>query len=100
MKQLIASATMMLAAVSANAQQRVPLPVICAEPAFVEKVIREHKEEILFVGKDTIHKVNQLTMNVFFNPKSGTYSVVLVAADASIVCVISSGDSGKILHNN
>lgn len=100
MKSLITSAVMMLASVSASAQQRIPLPVICAEPAFVEKVIKEHKEEILFVGKDTIHGVKQLTLNIFFNTKSGTYSAVLVAPDASIVCVISSGDSGKIIHNN
>lgn len=82
------------------AQQKVPLPVICAEPAFIEKVIKEHKEEILFVGKDTIHGVKQLTLNIFFNQKTGTYSAVLVAPDASIVCVVSSGDSAKLIYNN
>jgi hypothetical protein len=85
---------------SAFAQQRTSLPVICTSPENVEKVLREHKEEILFVGKDTIHGIDQLTLNIFFNPKTGTYSAVLVARDASVICVISSGELGKIIHNN
>ena len=85
---------------SSFAQQRTSLPVICTSPETVEKVLKEHKEEILFVGKDTIHGIEQLTLNIFLNTKTGTYSAVLVAREASVICVLSSGELGKIIHNN
>jgi hypothetical protein len=91
---------MVLFGVTASAQQKVSLPVVCAEPEFVGKILKEYKEEILFVGKDLIHGVKQLTLNIFLNPKTGTYSAVLVSTDASVICVVSSGEAGKILHNN
>lgn len=84
----------------AQAQQRIPIPIVCAEPAFVEKVIREHKEEILFVGKDTVHGVQNLAVNIFLNNKTGTYSIVLVTPDEKLVCIIGSGEQGKLIYNN
>lgn len=84
----------------AQAQQRIPIPIVCAEPAFVEKVIKEHKEEILFVGKDTVHGVQNLAVNIFLNSKTGTYSIVLVTPDEKLVCIIGSGEQGKLIYNN
>ena len=52
MKKLIASLCMVLFGVTASAQQKVSLPVVCAEPEFVGKILKEYKEEILIVGKD------------------------------------------------
>lgn len=99
MKKLLAALTLSIPAL-VFAQQRVPLPIVCAEPAFVEKVIREHKEEILFVGKDTVHGVQNLAVNIFLNSKTGTYSIVLVTPDEKIVCIIGSGEQGKLIYNN
>lgn len=99
MKKLLAALALSIPA-AVFAQQRIPLPVICAEPPFVEKVIREHKEEMLFVGKDTVHGVENLTVNIFLNTNTGTYSIVLVAPDASFVCVVGSGVQGKLIYKN
>ena len=100
MKSLITALALAVSFPLATAQQRIPIPVVCAEPAFVEKVIKEHKEEILFVGKDTVHGVQNLAVNVFLNSKTGTYSIVLVTPDEKIVCIIGSGEQGKLIYNN
>lgn len=100
MKKILLASILSLFSIASFAQQRVPLPVICAEPSFVEKVIREHKEEILFVGKDTVHGVQNLAVNIFLNSKTGTYSIVLVTPDEKIVCIIGSGEQGKLIYNN
>lgn len=84
----------------AYAQQRINIPIICAEPAFVQKILKEHKEEILFVGRDTIHNVENLAVNIFLNSVTGTYSIVLVTPDEKMVCVIGSGEKGKLIYNN
>lgn len=99
MKKILAALAMSIPAL-VFAQQRIPIPIVCAEPAFVEKVIREHKEEILFVGKDTVHGVQNLAVNIFLNSKTGTYSIVLVTPDEKLVCIIGSGEQGKLIYNN
>lgn len=82
------------------AQQTIQLPAVCTDSRAFEKVVKEYREEILFVGKDTVHSDGQLALSMFLNSKTGTYTVALIASDARIVCVISSGDAGKMLYNN
>ena len=100
MKSLITALALAVSFPLAMAQQRVPMPVVCAEPAMVEKVLKEHKEEVLFAGRDTMQNIENLSVNLFHNPNTGTYSIVLVAPDSSIVCVIASGIHGKLIYKN
>ena len=98
MKSLITALALAVSFPLASAQQRIPMPVMCAEPAFVEKVLREHKEEVLFVGRDSMHGVENLAVNIFMNSNTGTYSIVLVVPEGNIVCVIASGTNGKLIY--
>ena len=99
MKKLLAALALSIPAL-VFAQQRINLPLVCGDFDFISKVLKEYKEEILFVGKDDIHKVEGVTVNVFLNAKTGTYSIVLIEAKSGMVCVMSSGDNGKLIYNN
>ena len=83
-----------------HAQQKTNLPVVCDNLDSISKVLKEYKEEILFVGKDDMHKIDGVSINVFLNAKTGTYSVVLTEAKSGTVCVLSAGENGKLIYNN
>lgn len=99
MKRLIAALVLSVPFL-AQAQQKINLPLVCGDFDFIGKVLKEYKEEILFIGKDDIHKVEGVTVNVFLNAKTGTYSIVLIEAKSGMVCVMSSGQNGKLIYSN
>lgn len=76
----------------------VTVKLFCEKAAFIEKVLSEHKEEVLFVGMDTIHKIEGLTASVFFNEKTKSYSILFSAQSGDLICVASSGVLGKIIY--
>lgn len=99
MKRLVAALVLSIPFL-VHAQQKINLPVMCGNLDSIGKVLKEYKEEILFVGKDEIHKVEGVTVNVFLNSKTGTYSIVFIEAKSGMVCVLSSGENGKLIYSN
>lgn len=97
MKAVIAAALAATMFHSAQAQM-FNVPVICEEPETVDKVLKEYKEQPYFVGLDKLHNGIDLTVSVFLNQQTGTYSVVFIVPNSNKICVMSSGEKGKILH--
>lgn len=77
----------------------VNLPITCLSLKELEKVLKQFKEEILFFGLDDIHGVQDLTVNIFMNKETRTYSIVVISPSTETVCVVSSGVNGKLVHN-
>jgi len=98
MKKILALLALTLSAtLSHSAEATVKL--FCEKPAFIENILREHKEELIFVGMDNIHKIEGLTSSVFYNQTTKTYSILFSAQSGEMVCVISSGVLGKFIFN-
>lgn len=96
-KNLSIIAICMSLAPSSFAQKKVSLDVNCYKPEEVIKVIDEHKEEYVFAGIENMHKVKNMTMVLFLNKATGTYSLVFHANDQGVVCAVSSGTNGILL---
>ena len=83
-----------------HAQQNINLPVVCDSSDSTGKILKEYKEELLFIGKDSIHSATGITISLFLNVKSGTYTIMFIDAKSSVMCVVSSGENGKLIYNN
>ena len=80
-----------LASTPVQSQTKVNLPVTCYQPEAVITVLEKYREKLVFVGLDNQHNIENLNLSVFFNKETKTYSVVMIASDKKLVCVVSSG---------
>lgn len=101
MKKLLAILASVFVFSSAQAQERkIMLPMTCTSVQFVEQVLKQYKEEQLFVGQDTTHDVSDLNVMLFLNKTTGTYSLLFITSNANLICVVSSGEKGRILYKD
>lgn len=80
--------------------KKVEMPILCMKSKTAEQVIISQKEEFFFVALDKIHQVENLSLNVFRNSETGSFTVVFVTPDKDLVCVLSAGDNSKFIFNN
>lgn len=86
---------------NAHAQsKKIMLPMTCESVEFVEKVLNQYKEEQLFVGQDNSHNIPDLNVMLFLNKNTGTYSLLILVSSVNMLCVVSSGEKGKMLYND
>lgn len=83
-----------------HAQQTINLPVVCENSDSIGKSLKEYKEELLFVGKDSIQSARGISIGLFLNSKSGTYTIMFIDTKLNVMCVVSSGENGKLIYNN
>lgn len=84
----------------AQESRSVMLPIKCENSSFVENVLKNFKEEQIFVGQDDMHGVPGMNVLLFLNNKTGTYSLLFVVPNTNLICVAGSGVKGKIVYNN
>ena len=80
-----------------NAQKTVNLPITCDKPERIASVLVKYGEKPIFYGMDDVQKVDNLSLAVFYNKETKTFSVVFTAPDSNIVCVLSSGNQGTMV---
>lgn len=78
--------------------QKVELPMMCTSASNAEKLIQQQKEAAVFAGLDKAHGVENLTMNVFRNENTGTFTVVFIKTDKDLVCILSAGEKSNFLY--
>ena len=101
MKKLLAILASVFVFSSAQAQEKkIMLPMTCTSIEFVEQVLKKYKEEQLFIGQDNTHDVPDLNIMVFLNKKTGSYSLLLMAANTNMICIVSSGEKGRLLYKD
>lgn len=101
MKKLFAFLFSIAMSFSVHAQaKKVTLPVLCDSSEAIQKVLKEYKEEQLFVGNDILHEISGMNFMIFLNKNTGSYSAFLIAPNTNIICVISSGDKGKLIYRD
>lgn len=88
---------MSLASQPVAAQTKINLPVACEQPELVSGVLEKYQEKLLFVGLDNHHNTENLTMSVFFNKETRTYSVFFTVPGKKLICIVSSGNLGELV---
>lgn len=76
---------------SVSAQQASRLPVACSSIANGLDVISSFKEAPIFMGKDEQHDIENLSLVIFLNKETKTFTAALVSKDQNRFCAISSG---------
>lgn len=79
------------------AQNKINLPLLCPPPQKITEVLTNYKEDITFIGIDTHHKVEKLTLILYFNTKTKTYTLMFAAPSHNITCIVSSGELGEVI---
>lgn len=97
-KKLVTFAIVGLGLISGSiAQNKINLPVVCPPAQKITEVLLSYKEDLSFIGIDTIHKVEKLSAILYLNKNTKTYTIFLVAPNQNMTCVISSGEMGELL---
>lgn len=108
MKKIFVSLTLLVMPLSLYAQEKeenkgpmrkVEMPIFCTKTEIAEKFIQQQKESAVFVGVDKIHEVENLTVNIFRNENTGTYTIAFLSLDKDLVCVLSAGEKAKFIYN-
>jgi hypothetical protein len=97
MRKILALLALTLAASTTSANEAT-IKLFCEKSSYIDSVLKQHKEQLLFVGLDDMHKIEGLTASLFYNEKTKTYSILFLAPNVDMVCVVSSGTLGKIIY--
>ena len=94
---IIAICTSLLISSSTQANpEKAPIEVICDDFKSIITTLNNFNEVPLFVGKDSMYGNDTLYTAVYHNPKTNTYTVVLVEKQSGKACVVSSGINGSL----
>jgi hypothetical protein len=86
-----------LVCTNAIAQKKVNLPIKCDKPEHIAEVLVKYNEVPVFYGMDDLYNIKNLSVSVFLNKETKTYSVVLTVPESGLVCVMSSGEMGELV---
>lgn len=78
--------------------KKVELPMLCMSAANAEAFVKQHKESAVFAGLDKLHSVENLTLNIFRNENTKSFTVVFLALDKDMVCILSAGEGSNFLY--
>lgn len=79
------------------AQNKATITLTCPSPQKINEVLDVFKEELVFAGLDTHHKVNNVTVTLFLNKETKTFSLLLSATNEKVMCILSSGEMGELI---
>lgn len=101
MKKVLTALALLAASTFATAEIQVAqLPIYCGKASVAFDVLKNYKEQSVFVGLDTSHNVENLTISVFHNPETKSFSVLFLSPDKDMACILSAGESSKMMYNN
>lgn len=86
-----------LVSTNAIAQKKVNLPIKCDKPGHIAEVLEKYNEVPIFYGMDDLYNIKNLSVSVFLNKETKSYSVLLTIPDSGLVCVVSSGEMGELV---
>lgn len=80
--------------------KKIEMPILCMDSKVAADLLAKTKETLFFVGLDRIQNAENLTLSVFKNQDSLTYSVMFVSTQNNLVCVLSAGENARIMYKD